>query len=45
VISGKARTVKRNPRQTAFDVEENATGVANKTSRETKTLGEFAEQR
>jgi hypothetical protein len=32
----------RNPRQTAFDVEENATGVANNTSKETKTLGEFA---
>jgi hypothetical protein len=40
---GKSSDSERNPRQTAFDVEENATGVANKTSQETKTLREFAE--
>jgi hypothetical protein len=37
---GKSSDRERNPRQTAFDVEESATKIANKTSQETKTLGE-----
>jgi hypothetical protein len=42
---GKSSDKERNPRQTAHDVEECATGVANKTPKETKTLGECAKQR
>jgi hypothetical protein len=37
---GKSSDTERNPRQTAFDVEENATEVANNTPQETKTLRE-----
>jgi hypothetical protein len=40
---GKSSDSERNPTQTAFDVQENATEVANNTPRETKTLGEYAE--
>jgi hypothetical protein len=37
---GKSSDSERYPRQNALDVEESATGIANKTSQETKTLGE-----
>jgi hypothetical protein len=37
---GKSSDSERNPRQTALDVQESATGVANNTPQETKTLGE-----
>jgi hypothetical protein len=41
VISGKARTGERNPRQTAVNVEKAATEIANKTPKETKTPREY----